>query len=122
MKVNFLDHIAIRVSDPEVSVQWYENTLKLHRFDDEDRWGYPIMMQASKTGVALFPARSEDDLQYVTSRIHIAFNVDKDSFSSFLLSFQQEGIEFKLEDHHFFRSVYIQDPDGYTVELTTPAT
>ncbi len=29
MKVSFLDHVAIRVTDPEVSVRWYETTLGL---------------------------------------------------------------------------------------------
>ncbi|MCE7993170.1 MAG: VOC family protein [Roseivirga sp.] len=121
MKVNFLDHVAIRVADPEVSAQWYETVLGLTRFDDQDRGGYPIMMQAGETGIALFPALKKDDLDYVRTRMHIAFNVDRESFRAFQHTFEQKGIGFSFEDHHFFHSIYMEDSDGYKVELTTPA-
>lgn len=121
MKVNFLDHIAIRVADPEASAQWYESVLGLTRFDDQGYWGYPIVMQANKTGIALFPALKKDDLDYINSRMHIAFHVDRESFRAFQHTLEQRGIGFSFEDHHFFHSIYMKDPDGYTIELTTPA-
>lgn len=121
MNVNFLDHVAIRVADPEVSAQWYESVLGLVPFQDKEHWGdYPIMVQAGASGIALFPIKEGDDLNYVNSCMHIAFNVDRESFRAFQYSFEQNGIEFSFEDHHFFHSIYIEDPDGYKVELTTP--
>lgn len=83
MKVNFPDHVAIRVADPEASARWYETYPGLNRFDDQDRWGYPITVQAGKTGIALFPAYKKDDLSYVSSSMHIAFHVDRECFRAF---------------------------------------
>lgn len=121
MKVNFLDHVAIRVKSPEASAQWYESVLGLIPFQDPEHWGnYPIMVQAGKSGIALFPLKENDNLSYINSRMHIAFNVDRESFRAFQHTFEQKGLEFSFEDHHFFHSIYMEDPDGYKIELTTP--
>jgi len=120
MKINFLDHVAIRVKDPAASAQWYEETLGLTRLETEEYWGpQPIFVVAGKSGIALFPEKVAGELNEVTSRMHIAFNVDKQSFRSIQHTFEQKGIEFSFEDHHWFHSIYINDPDGYVVELTT---
>ena len=31
----------------------------------------------------------------------------------------KESTDFHVEDHFYFDSIYIKDPDGHTVELTT---
>lgn len=121
MKVNFLDHVAIRVNNLENSTRWYEEVLGLKRFESPEHWGpFPIMVQAGNSGIALFPKKDEDNLGYINSRMHIAFNVDRESFRAFQHTFEQKGIEFSFEDHHFFHSIYLNDPDGYMIELTTP--
>ncbi len=123
MRINFLDHVAIRVSDMEKSAVWYENVLGLSRFNDPNNWGEaPYMMTAGESGIAIFPKKSDDDLDYINSRIHIAFNVDNNSFETFKKSLNHKGIEFSLEDHYYCHSLYIKDPDGYTIELTTRVT
>jgi len=33
--------------------------------------------------------------------------------------FNELGIAFDFQDHHYFHSIYIKDPDNNTVELTT---
>ena len=33
--------------------------------------------------------------------------------------YTQLNLEFKIRDHHYFDSIYTEDPDGHTVELTT---
>ena len=120
MKINFLDHVAIRVSNVEASAQWYEETLGLKRLDTQEYWGpYPITVVAGESGIALFPEVEGGEHKKVTPSMHIAFNVDKESFRSFQHTFEQKGIEFSFEDHHWFHSIYINDPDGYKVELTT---
>lgn len=122
MKVDFLDHVAIRVSYPEASADWYESVLGLEIVSYPDHWGkYPIMVTAGKTGIALFPAQQGDDIGYRSTRMHIAFRVDRESFRAFQHTFEQKGVEFSFEDHHFFHSIYLEDPDGYKIELTTSA-
>ena len=122
MKINFLDHVAIRVSDLEKSVNWYETVLGLQVFRSNEHWGpYPVTVQAGSSGIALFPKTETDDLGYVKECMHIAFNVDRQSFREFQHTFEQNGIEFYFEDHHYFHSIYISDPDGYKIELTTEA-
>ena len=122
MKINFLDHIAIRVSNVETTAKWYEEVLGLKRLETQEYWGpYPVMVVAGKSGVAIFPKKESDVLEQVTSRMHIAFNVDRQSFREFQHTFEQNGIEFYFEDHHYFHSIYISDPDGYKIELTTEA-
>jgi len=58
-------------------------------------------------------------LDYVSARIHIAFNVDNESFDQFQSSLKNKGVEFHFKDHHWFHSIYLKDLDGYTIELTT---
>jgi len=29
------------------------------------------------------------------------------------------NLEFTIQDHYYFHSIYTKDPDGHTVELTT---
>ena len=120
MRINFLDHVAIRVSDMEQSAAWYENVLGLTRFGDPEHWGpAPYMLVSGESGIAIFPKREDDDLNYVAERMHIAFNVDNNSFETFKKSLNHKGIEFTEEDHYYFHSIYLNDPDGYKIELTT---
>ena len=123
LKINFLDHVAIRVKDVQKSIEWYEPILNLEKYQFPE-WGeYPIMMFAGKSGVAIFPAELNDtELPLHSKNIkidHFAFNVDKSNFKLAQNRFDELGIAFKYQDHHYFESIYIQDPDGHTVELTT---
>ena len=56
----------------------------------------------------------------MNSRIdHFAFNVSNEDFELAKAHFERMGIEFKAQDHYYFHSLYVRDPDGHTVELTT---
>ena len=53
INLEFLDHVAIYVSDMEASARWYENVLGLKRYQLPE-WGeYPIVLLSGKTGIAL---------------------------------------------------------------------
>jgi catechol 2,3-dioxygenase-like lactoylglutathione lyase family enzyme len=123
LTLGFLDHVAIRVRDLEVSSNWYEKVLGLKKYQF-DEWGaYPIFMLSNKCGVALFPADLNDERMDFNSKNvkidHFAFNVDKENFQVAQEKYLELKLDFSFQDHHFFHSLYTKDPDGHTVELTT---
>ena len=122
-KINFLDHVAIRVKDMEASAQWYRKVLGL-RIVKVAKWEpFPIFLLAGKTGIALFPANLDDSKLDSESRNikidHYAFNVSNEDYEKAIKHYIALGLDYQVQDHHYFHSVYTNDPDGHTVELTT---
>lgn len=123
-KIDFLDHVAIRVRNMKVSVEWYERVLGLKRWQPEEWEHFPIMMLAGNTGVAIFPIREYDPPRRRKPdaiRIdHFAFRVDRENFELARARYDELRLEYRITDHHWFLSMYTFDPDGHEVELTTP--
>ena len=122
-RVDFLDHVAIRVKDLAGSAKWYEKVLGLKMYRRPEWGAFPILMLSGKSGVALFPANVRDkalDSKSKNVKIdHFAFNVSNDNFNRAKVRFTDLKLEFSVQDHHFFHSIYTEDPDGHIVELTT---
>ncbi|WP_338814803.1 VOC family protein [Bernardetia sp. Wsw4-3y2] len=122
-EIDFLDHVAIRVKDIEASIKWYEKVLGLKKYQLKEWGGFPVFMLANKSGIALFPANTKDSLLDSESKNvkidHFAFNVTTENFEKAKVRYQNLGLDFTIEDHHYFHSIYTQDIDGHTVELTT---
>ncbi len=119
--IDFLDHVAIMVADVNASADWYEKVLGLKRYQLPE-WGeYPAFMLANKAGVALFPVDSSNNNSY-KNRIridHFAFNVTNENFEKAKQQYEKLGLQFQIQDHHYFHSIYTKDLDGHVVELTT---
>ena len=122
-QIDRLDHVAIRVRDMDVSVAWYERVLGLKKYQVPEWGDFPIFMFSGKCGVALFPANLNDtELDSESKNIkidHFAFHVSNKNFDKAISRYEALNLEFKIEDHIYFHSVYTQDPDGHKVELTT---
>ncbi len=122
-EIEFLDHVAIRVADMELSAAWYEKVLGLKRYQLPEWGDVPIFLLAGKTGIALFPANSNDDKLNPNSKNvkidHFAFNVTMDNFDKAKKRYSELGLDYSIQDHFYFDSIYTKDPDGHTVELTT---
>jgi len=121
--IEFLDHVAIRVRDLDLAAGWYEDVLGLKRYQMPE-WGeFPIFMISGKSGVALFPANTTDtELDRNSKNVkidHFAFQVTQENFERAKKRYAALNLEFSIQDHHYFHSIYTQDPDGHTVELTT---
>jgi len=122
-EINFLDHVAIRVKDMNASIEWYGNVLGLKKYQLE-KWGeFPVFMFSGKSGIAIFPANLEHEKNNQESRNvkidHFAFNVSNEDFKKAQEYFNSIGEVFQFQDHHYFHSIYLKDPDNHTVELTT---
>lgn len=124
MKLECLDHVAITVRDPLTSMAWYEDVLGLER-RFEEAWGdYPIVMLAGESGVAIFHASSADpdtvhDKQNTITMRHFAFRVDRENFGRAQERMRWLSVDFREEDHGVSHSIYIRDPDGHEIEITT---
>jgi len=80
-------------------------------------------MLAGKSGLAIFPANLKDakiDQKSRNVRIErFAFNVSNEDFMIAQDYFKSLDVSFQFQDHHYFHSIYLKDPDNHTVELTT---
>lgn len=121
--IEFLDHVAIRVTDIENSAKWYEKVLGLKRYRLPEWGDFPIFLLAGKSGIALFPANPNDTKFDPASKNvkidHFAFNVTKENFVKAKKRYTELNLLFHIQDHHYFDSIYTKDPDGHTIELTT---
>lgn len=123
MEIEFLDHVAIRVKDLNLSSEWYQKVLGLKKYQLPE-WGrFPIFLLAGKSGIALFPANLNDKQLELSSKNvkidHFAFNVTNENFEKAKKKYTDLKLEFTIQDHHYFDSIYTKDPDGHIVELTT---
>jgi catechol 2,3-dioxygenase-like lactoylglutathione lyase family enzyme len=121
-KLQHIDHVAIAVSDIKRSTEWYQDVLGLERRYPE--WDEPVMLRAGETCVALFSARGNSAPPPGGNAIamrHFAFFVDRPGFEAAQAAFREAGMDVDFADHGPVHSIYISDPDGYRIELTTPA-
>ncbi len=119
-----IDHVALTVKDLPGSITWYKKVLGLEQ-RYEDAWGSsPAMLCAGETCLALFAAHTPQpagapDPDTTLIMKHLAFRVDRENFARAQASLQEEHIPFTFEDHTVCHSIYLTDPNGYRLEITT---
>jgi catechol 2,3-dioxygenase-like lactoylglutathione lyase family enzyme len=123
LQLQGLDHIAITVRDVKHSRDWYCDVLGLEQ-RHADVWGdVPTFVGAGDTGIALFPADSDNPnpspAHDTLAMRHFAFRVNRENFARAQCELTARGIAFEFEDHTISHSIYLYDPDGHRLEITT---
>jgi len=116
-----LDHVALVVADMDRSVAWYADVLGMER-RFADVWngqGDPVVLCNGDACVALFEPVDGDRLESDGVNRHFAIRLDRAQFDAARAAFAADGIDAELWDHTICHSLYVRDPDGHQVELTT---
>jgi catechol 2,3-dioxygenase-like lactoylglutathione lyase family enzyme len=118
MELEALDHAGLTVTDVARSVRWYQEVLGLRRAHQQ-AWGdFPAVLEANGSGVALFPCDAEDPPPADPLR-HVAFRTSRRGLEAAKSELRARGIAFEERDYGVAWSVYMPDPDGHLVEITT---
>lgn len=118
-----IDHVALTVRNVESSVQWYQDVLGLTRLHQEVWGSFPAVVGTGTTSLALFPVASDHPdgppgPETLCFR-HVAFRVDRRSFESARAELSAGGVNLEFQDHQIAHSIYLRDPDGHQLEITT---
>jgi glyoxylase I family protein len=119
-RLDRLDHVSLNVSDRQASIAWYRDVLGLEQRNEPRQDDWPVFMGEFGTCIALFqaenvsPARERES----TGLRHVAFMLGKDDLERARERLTARGVV-RSEDHGNALSVYLSDPDGNVVELTT---
>jgi len=126
-----LHHNAYRCRDSEETRRFYEDflglplsgsleigetktgrkTAVLHTFYRLDDGSYLAFFEAPDMPFD-FKAQHDFDL-------HIALEVAPENLEEMMATGKRLGLETRgISDHHFVRSIYFRDPNGYVIELT----
>ncbi|HEY5872631.1 MAG TPA: VOC family protein [Gaiellaceae bacterium] len=116
-----LDHVSLNVSDRPASIAWYRDVLGLEQRNEPRQDDWPVFMGEFGSCIALFQAAvaSPERAKESTGLRHVAFMVGRDDLERAQEQLVANGVELRAEDHGNALSVYLTDPDGNVVELTT---
>ena len=120
-RLDRLDHVSLNVSDRPASIAWYRDALGLEQRNEPRQDDWPVFMGEFGSCIALFQAAVESSERATesTGLRHVAFMVGADDLERAQEHLRAQGVEFRSEDHGNALSVYVADPDGNVVELTT---
>ena len=116
-----LDHVALVVADMRRSIAWYADVLGMERryAGVWDGGGHPVVLCNGDACVALFEPVEGDLVEADGVNRHFAIRLDRSGFDAARAELAEPGIEAELWDHTICHSLYVRDPDGHQVELTT---
>jgi catechol 2,3-dioxygenase-like lactoylglutathione lyase family enzyme len=120
LQLRRIDHFAVTVKDLQVAADWYQRILGLeiiHRFTHTWMVGNAHM----KVGLMFRPdATPVDNLDGHLAFQHVAFLTDRDGFDAAQGFLKSAGVDFDgPEDTGIAFSIFMTDPDGHLLEITT---
>jgi catechol-2,3-dioxygenase len=117
-----LDHVSLNVADRARSLAWYRDVLGLAPGEEPQEDDEPVFLGEPGACFALFqsqvqsPARAPESTGLRHVALALATAAELDDAERHL---RDLGVAFRPEDHGNARSLYLGDPDGNVVELTT---
>jgi|SRR5882724_3661866 len=115
-----LDHVGINVTDLQKSADWYKQALG---FDIFHKWNTTWMIRRGDMRIGLFLRPNATTIGDTDNKMvitHFAFVTDAEGFVVAQNRLKELGIKFEPpEDTGVAHSIFISDPDGYQVEITT---
>jgi catechol 2,3-dioxygenase-like lactoylglutathione lyase family enzyme len=116
IKTNGLNHIALRVKDPERTAQFY---MDLFNMEITRRTPEMIFLKTIGSMDMITLNRSDADLTPDQGMVHFGFIVEPTQFDTALQTIEAKAtpIVSGPGTREQGRYVFISDPDGYTVEL-----
>lgn len=120
VNVEELDHVALNVTNLDRSYEWYQ---KVFGFAIFHKWNTTWMIHRGTMKIGLFlrpKAQSIGDTDNKLAITHFAFVTTPDEFKDAQSHLKKLGIKFDPpEDTGIAYSIFLSDPDGYQVEITT---
>lgn len=118
-----IDHIALRVANIDTSANWYEARFGFIKIRE---WKGVRMIGKGAVRIGLFlvptptpPSSAANEPSRLVAD-HFALNVAADRFQDTIDRLRAAGVKLtEVEDTGIAYSVFMTDPDGYRVELTT---
>lgn len=117
-----LDHVSLNVADRARSLAWYRDVLGLAPGEEPQEDDEPVFLGEPGACFALFqaqvqsPAREPESTGLRHVALALATAAELDDAEQHL---RDLGVAFRPEDHGNAHSLYLSDPDGNVVELTT---
>ena len=121
MQLRRLDHVSINVRDRTAAIAWYRDTFGLAQRNEPTDDSEPVFMGAFGTCIALFQSKVESPPRAPESSglRHVAFELSAEGLEEARRRLTETGVAFRPEDHGNALSLYVPDPDGNVIELTT---
>jgi len=113
---NGLNHLALPVKDPERSARFYADLFNMEITSSSPEIAF-VKTSDAKDMIAF----NQSDMKVVSSRdtMHFGFMVNPEQFDLAVRAIEEKSVS-KVSDpgrRDIGRYIFIEDPDGYTVEI-----
>jgi catechol 2,3-dioxygenase-like lactoylglutathione lyase family enzyme len=113
-----LEHWTLVTSDVERTRRFYTEVLGA---DVPDREGGPASVTLAGTIIDFFPANERQQPSPGGGGQHHAYIIRLEDYDPWVEHFRHHDTQARLTTHGLGRmSIYVDDPDGYHIELTVP--
>ena len=120
MELQRIDHVALNVKSLTTSADWYK---KVFGFEIVHKWTTTWMVGNRTIRLGLFQrpnAVPVADLDNTVAITHLAFLTDRRGFDDAQACLRSLQIPFDPpDDSGIAYSIFVKDPDGHDVEITT---